>query len=140
MLQVMGLDMYVGPACNESTVWIDSDRARTIFPGRDDGPLFTRVVGGDGYSPRSPRGRPDRVRCTRSFLDGRDFFGLAINRRRVCALTFTSHSFPVRAALAPSSSLRSSPLSSPPHAPSFPPLNTLCYGADTSILHHYFIS
>ena len=30
-------------------------------------PLFTCVVGGDGYSPRSLRGQPDRVRCARSF-------------------------------------------------------------------------
>ena len=72
--------------------------------------LFTCVVGGDGYSRRLPRVRPDRVRCARSFLDGCDIFEVAVNRRRVCTLTFTSHSFSVRAAPAPSPSLRSPPL------------------------------
>ena len=46
-LQVMGQDMYVGPACSDSTVWTDFDRARPLFLGRDDGPLLTRVVDGD---------------------------------------------------------------------------------------------
>ena len=48
VLQVMGQDMYVGPACSESTAWTDSDHERPIFPGGDDVPLYTRVVGGDG--------------------------------------------------------------------------------------------
>ena len=92
-------------------------------------PLFTYVVGGNGYSPRLPHVRPDRVRCACSFFDGRDIFEVAVNRSRPCPLTFTSHSFPFRAAPAPSSSLRSSPLPSSPQAPSFPPLNSPCHGA-----------
>ena len=45
-----------------------------FFRDRDHAPLFTRVVGGAVWPPRSPRGGLDMIQRLRYAIDGYDLF------------------------------------------------------------------
>ena len=84
-----------------------SERKGLFFRGRDHVPLFTRIVGGNGLPPRSPRGGPDFMQQLRYTMYGCDCVASTVNR----AEGWGFHFLPIPLCSLPlSSSSRPSPL------------------------------